>query len=161
MDDQKSPAAGIEGVSGHFTYWTSLLGIYLLFGTLFFYSGKSKIFDGLGMPDGLKEQFEGTFLETIPGLDASWTILGIFELAVFVLIVGSILTGEFLPNKRKPLLFASLGLSLLTFAMLAVGENVTGQNESVASLFLYAAGTGVVMLFLRHLPPYGRLFGDE
>lgn len=161
MNDRDKPAAGIEGVAGHFTYWTSMLGIYLLFGTLFFYSGKEKTFDGLGMPDGLKKQFEGTFLETVPGLDASWTILGIFELAIFALTVISVLTGEFLPNKRKPVLFAALGLSVLTFAMLAVGDNLTGEHEGVASLFLYAAGTAVFMLLLRHLPPYGRLFEDD
>jgi hypothetical protein len=76
------------------------------------------------------------------------------EFLVFLLTLASLLTLEFLPSTRKPILFAALSLSLLTFSVLAVGENVTGQNEGVASLFLYAAGTGVFMILLRYLPPF-------
>lgn len=162
MNDSPTPRSGaIDAISAKFTYYTSLLGVYLLFGALFFYSGKSKLFDGLGAPPGIEKQFSGTFLETVPGVDASWTIIGLMEFLVFLLTLASLLTLEFLPGKRKPILFSALGLSLLTFAFLATGENVTGQHEGVASLFLYGVGTAVVMLFLRKLPPYGSLTGDD
>jgi hypothetical protein len=147
----------LERVSGLFTYGTVVAATYLLIGTLFFYSGKGKIFDGIGAPEGIAKQFSGTFIETVPGVDAAWTILGLLELLVFVVTVVSLVRLEFLPSRRKPILFAALGLAMFTFSILAIGENVTGQNEGVASLFLYAAGTGVLALVLRHLSPYGAL----
>src|SRR5215467_8099219 len=81
----------------------------ILVGVLFFYSGKSKIFEGHGAPPPIEKQFSGTFLDTIPGIDAAWTILGILELGVFVLMVASLVTLEFMPGRRKPLLLSGLG----------------------------------------------------
>src|SRR5215831_16049712 len=90
-------------------YWLTLIGVYFLVGVLFFYSGKSKLFDENGhAPAALKKQFEGTFIDKVPGVDTAWVILGILEFGVFVLIVLSILTGEFLPHKRKSLLLVGL-----------------------------------------------------
>src|SRR5689334_17401091 len=83
-------------------YGLILVGIYLLVGVLFFYAGKEKIFDGIGAPAGIEKQFSGTFLETIPGVDAAWTILGILELAIFVLVVVSLVRLEFMPERGKP-----------------------------------------------------------
>jgi hypothetical protein len=54
-------------------YTLVLAGIYLLLGVLFFYAGKEKLFDGLGAPAPIAKQFEGTFLDTIPGIDAAWS----------------------------------------------------------------------------------------
>ena len=99
-------------------------GIYLLVGVLFFYAGKEKIIDGHGAPPPIEKQFSGTFLDTIPGVDAAWTILGILELAIF------------------------------TFSILAMGQNVVGENEGVAELFLYAGATGVLIGLVLLMPPY-------
>ncbi len=137
-------------------YGFALAGIYLLVGVLFFYSGKEKIFDGIGAPAGIEKQFSGTFLETIPGVDAAWTILGILELGVFVLIIVSLLTLEFLPTKRKPFLLSALGLSILTFSVLGMGQNVIGEHEGVAELFLYSGATAVLLGLVLLMPPYGR-----
>ncbi|HEY2717575.1 MAG TPA: hypothetical protein VGI73_15275, partial [Solirubrobacterales bacterium] len=52
-------------------YVLALTGIYLLVGVLFFYAGKEKLFDGLGAPPPIEKQFAGTFLNTIPGIDAA------------------------------------------------------------------------------------------
>src|SRR5262245_52992805 len=80
--------------------WTAygflLAGVYFLVGVLFFYAGKEKVFDGLGAPKGIEEQFAGTFLDTIPGTDAAWTILGILEFAIFVIVVISLVRLEFM-----------------------------------------------------------------
>jgi hypothetical protein len=161
MSDQATPKPGpIDHIAAKFTYITTIFGVYFLFGTLFFYSGKGKLFDDAGMPDALAKQFSGTFFDTFPGVDAAWTIIGLMEFVVFLITLASLLTLEFLPSKRKPILFAALGLALLTFSFLAIGENVTGQNEGVASLFLYAAGTAIFMILLRYLPPY-RSFSDD
>jgi hypothetical protein len=136
-------------------YGLVLAGIYFLVGVLFFYAGKEKIFDGLGAPAGIEKQFNGTFLATIPGVDAAWTILGILEFAIFVLTVISLGRLEFMPNRRKPFMLSALALAIFTFSVLAVGQNVTGENSGVAELFLYAGATGVLLGLVLLLPPYG------
>ncbi len=158
MSESDRPAADHPGGGMHWsdgvTYGLTLAGTYLLVGVLFFYGGKEKIFDGLGAPDGIVKQFSGTFLETIPGVDAAWTILGILELAIFVLMVVSLITLEFTPSRKKPFMLSGLALSIFTFSVLAVGQNVTGEHEGVASLFLYAGATGVLMFLVLRMPPY-------
>ncbi len=135
-------------------YGLVLAGVYLLLGVLFFYAGKEKIFDGLGAPPGIEKQFSGTFLETIPGVDAAWTILGILELAIFVLVVASLIRLEFMPDRGKPFLLSALALAIFTFSILAIGQNVVGENSGVAELFLYAGATGVLLGLVLLLPPY-------
>lgn len=135
-------------------YGFLLAGIYFLVGVLFFYAGKSKIFEGIGAPKGIKEQFAGTFLATIPGTDAAWTILGILELAIFVLVLVSLIRLEFLPTKSKPWLLSALALAVFTFSILAIGQNVTGENSSVAELFLYGGATAVLFFTVLQMPPY-------
>jgi hypothetical protein len=135
-------------------YGLLLTGIYLLVGVLFFYAGKEKLFDGLGAPAGIEKQFSGTFLETIPGVDAAWTILGILEFGAFVLTVVSLVRLEFLPSRRKPFLLSALALAVLTFSVLGIGQNVVGENSGVAELFLYAGATGVLLALVLILPPY-------
>lgn len=135
-------------------YALVLAGIYLLLGVLFFYAGKEKIIDGHGAPPPIEKQFSGTFLDTIPGVDAAWTILGLLELAIFVLIVVSLIKLEFMPERRKPFLLCSLALAIFTFSILAMGQNVVGENEGVAELFLYAGATGVLIGLVLLMPPY-------
>ncbi len=136
-------------------YGLILAGIYFLVGVLFFYAGKEKIFDGLGAPAGIEKQFSGTFLATVPGVDAAWTILGVLEFAIFVLTVVSLGRLEFMPGRRKPFMLSALALAIFTFAVLGVGQNVTGENSGVAELFLYAGATGVLLGLVLLLPPYG------
>ena len=135
-------------------YGLILAGIYFLVGVLFFYAGKEKLFDGLGAPPPIAKQFSGTFLDTIPGVDAAWTILGILEFAIFLLTVVSLITLEFLPTKRKPFLLTALALAIFTFSILGIGQNVTGENSGVAELFLYAGATGVLIGLVLLMPPY-------
>ncbi len=136
-------------------YGLILAGIYFLVGVLFFYAGKEKIFDGLGAPPPIEKQFAGTFLDTIPGVDAAWTILGILEFGIFVLTVVSLIRLEFMPNRSKPWLLSALSLAIFTFSILGVGQNVVGENSGVAELFLYAGATGVLLWLVLQLPPYG------
>ena len=135
-------------------YGLVLAGIYLLVGVLFFYAGKEKIIDGDGAPAGIEKQFSGTFLDTIPGVDAAWTILGILELGVFVLTIVSLASLEFMPNRRKPFLLSALALSIFTFSVLGIGQNVVGENTGVVELFLYAGATGVLLALVLSMPPY-------
>ncbi len=134
-------------------YGLILAGVYLLVGVLFFYAAKSKIIDGHGAPPAIAKQFSGTFLETIPGVDAAWTILGILESLIFILILASLIRLEFMPDRRKSFLLSALALAIFTFSILAMGQNVTGENSGAAELFLYAAATGVLLGLVLLLPP--------
>ncbi len=153
-NEDSATETGRTGWERWTVYALTLAGIYLLVGILFFYGGKEKIIDGHGAPAGIEKQFSGTFLETVPGIDAAWTILGILECLIFILIVVSLIRLEFMPEKRKPWLMMSLGLSVFTFSILAMGQNVTGEHEGVASLYLYAAATLIFMGAVLQLPPY-------
>jgi hypothetical protein len=135
-------------------YGLILAGIYLLVGVLFFYAGKEKIIEGHGAPPPIAKQFSGTFLDTIPGVDAAWTILGILESAIFVLVIVSLIRLEFMPDRRKSFLLCALALAIFTFSILAMGQNVVGENSGVAELFIYAAATGVLMGLVLLMPPY-------
>ncbi len=96
---------------------------------------------------------EGTFLDTFPGTDTAWFILGVFEFGVFVLMLASLVRLEFLPHRDKSILQVALALALLTFACLAFGQTVTGQFEGTASLYTYFGMTVVILLLVRLLPP--------
>jgi hypothetical protein len=135
-------------------YWLTLLGVYFLVGVLFFYSGKDKLFvDDGHAPAALKMQPAGTFIDTFPGVDAAWVIIGILELAIFALILFSILRGEFFSHRRKSSLLVALALSLLNYACLSFGQTSTGNNQGTASLYTYFGATAVIFLLVLRLPP--------
>src|SRR4029079_7436094 len=72
-------------------YWATLVGVYLMVGGLMFYSGKEKRFaHDRNAAQGIKDQFKGTFLDTFPGTDAAWVILGLLEFGVFLLLIASV-----------------------------------------------------------------------
>jgi hypothetical protein len=135
-------------------YWATLVGVYLMVGGLMFYSGKEKLFDDNGhAPQGVKQQFAGTFLDTIPGTDAAWVILGILEFGVFVLLLASLVRLEFLPHRDKGLLQVGLAVALLTFASLAFGQTATKQFAGTASLYTYFGSTVVILILVSLMPP--------
>jgi uncharacterized membrane protein YphA (DoxX/SURF4 family) len=135
-------------------YWLTVVGVYFLVGVLFFYSGKSKLFDQDGhAPPALKKQFQGTFIDKVPGVDAAWVILGVLELAIAAIMVLSIVRGEFLPRRTKALLLVAL--ALFDFACLSFGQTSIGNTEGTASLYVYFASTAVIFLLVLRLPPNG------
>jgi membrane-bound acyltransferase YfiQ involved in biofilm formation len=136
-------------------YLFALLGVYVMTGGLFFYGFWEKTIEGdLKIPPPLEEQFDKTFIGTIPGSEAAWAIVAILEGLVFLLILASLFTMEFRPSRRKPFLLTSLALGMLVFGVLSFGQNATAQHESVASLYGYFGTTTIIMLFIRTLPPY-------
>jgi hypothetical protein len=148
--------ARVEGKAADaLAYWLGLAGVYLTFGFLWYYSAKEKLFDQNGtMPPGLKKVYAGSFLDSVPGLDAAWLLLGLLEAGAFLLFAASLLTGEFLPERRKPLLLTGLGASIFTFAVMAFANNMIGNFETVASLFSYFTGTAIVIGLVLLMPPY-------
>ena len=137
-------------------YLFALVGLYVMTGGLFFYGFWEKTIEGdLKIPPPLEEQFDKTFIGTIPGSEAAWAIIAILEGLVFLLIAASLVTMEFRPSKRKPFLLTSLAMALLVFGLLAFGQNASAQHESVASLYGYFGTTVILIIFVRTLPPYG------
>ena len=135
-------------------YWVTLVSVYFLVGVLFFYSGKGKLFDGHGKPPpAIEQQFEGTFVATFPGVNVLWWILSILEFSIFVILCVSLLTGEFLPRRRKRILLVGLSLALFTFACLSFGQTATGNNAGTASLYSYFGATAIVFVLVLLLPP--------
>ena len=135
-------------------YWVTLAGVYLMIGGLMFYSGKEKLFTDNGhAPQGIKDQFKGTFIDTVPGVDTAWFILGVLEFGVFVLLIASLVRLEFLPHREKSILQVGLSVALLTFACLAFGQTVTRQFSGTASLYTYFGSTVVILILVSLMPP--------
>jgi hypothetical protein len=135
-------------------YWAILVGVYLMVGGLMFYSGKEKLFDDDGnAPQGIKEQFQGTFISHVPGTDAAWIILGVLEFGVFAVLLLSLIRLEFLPHREKWLLQVGLAIAMLTFACLAFGQTATKQFSGTASLYTYFGSTVVILILVSLLPP--------
>ena len=152
--DRPFAVVGQGSIFDGVAYWAILIGVYLMVGGLMFYSGKEKLFDDDGnAPQGIKTQFAGTWIDTFPGADAAWVILGILEFGVFVLLVASLFRLEFLPHRDKSLLQVGLAVALVTFACLAFGQTATGQHEGSASLYQYFGATVVILILVSLLPP--------
>jgi hypothetical protein len=102
-------------------------------------------------PQAIQDQFESSFLHVFPGTDAAWVIVGVLEFGVFLLLLASVVRGEFLPQRPKSLLRAGLSVALITYACLSFGETVTGQLEGTASLYQYFGATAVILLLVSRL----------
>jgi hypothetical protein len=145
----------ITHIADRASYWLISAGIYLTFGLLFYYSAKEKLIDNGGtMPAPLAKSYQSTFISSFPGTNTAWLLVGLLEALVFVVIAASVLTGEFLPSRRKPILLSGLALSMFTFAIIAWGENITAGFATVAELFQYLVGTAVLIVLVLLMPPY-------
>lgn len=152
--DSKFAVIGRGTIYDGIAYWLILAGVYLMVGGLMFYSGKEKLFDDDGnAPQGIKDQFKGTFIDTFPGTDAAWVILGLLEFLVFLLLLASLVFLEFLPHRPKLFLQLGLAVALLTFACLAFGQTATKQFSGTASLYTYFGSTVVILILVSLMPP--------
>ena len=152
--DREFAVVGRGTIFDGIAYWVTLAGVYLMVGGLMFYSGKGKLFDSNGnAPQGIKDQFKGTFLDTFPGVDTAWFILGVLEFGVFVLLLASLIRLEFLPHRDKSILQVGLALALLTFACLAFGQTATNQFAGTAELYTYFGSTAVILILVSLMPP--------
>jgi hypothetical protein len=137
------------------TYWTAIGGIYIAYGFLWFYSAKEKLFDQDGkMPAGLAKAYSGHFIDSFPGVNTSWLLLGLLEAVAFLFVVASLVSGEFLPRRSKPILLAGLAVSMFTFALMTFAQNMVANFDSVASLFTYMGVTAVIFALIRFVPPW-------
>jgi hypothetical protein len=146
---------GVADITKVATYATTLTGIYLSVGFLFYYASYEKLItDNGNMPAALVGLFKGSFFASVPGDNAAWLLLGLLEAAVVVLLAVSLLRGEFLPHRRKPVLLAGLGVSLLAFGVMGLANDMIGNNATAAELFTYFGVTAVVMFLVRQMSPY-------
>jgi hypothetical protein len=137
------------------TYSTVLASIYLAVGSVFYYASREKLITDSGtMPAGLVKAFHGSFFASVPGDNAAWVLLGLIEAAVFVVLAISLLSGEFLPQRRKPILLAGLGLSILAYGVMIVANAMTGNTATEIVLFTYLGVTVAVMFLVRQMAPY-------
>lgn len=152
---ERAQAAAEPGVFDTVAYWLSIAALYLVQLALWYYPAKEKLFDdGLVAPAPIKEQFDGSFIDSFPGTSVAWAILGLLQAVIFVALVASLARGELLPRRRKPILLSALSLSLVMFAALLFGSSMTGEFASVSSLYTYFGVTVVLILFVLLLPPY-------
>ena len=151
----RSTKAQVPTVFDTAGYWLAIGGLYLLELALWYYPAKGKIFDDdLKAPAGIQEQFNGFFVDSFPGTSVAWAIVGILQAVIVIVLVASLVRGEFLPQREKPILICALALSLVVLALLLFGESMTSQFDSVANLFSYFALTVVLIGFVMLLPPY-------
>ena len=90
----------------------------------------------------------------MPGDNAAWVLLGLLEASIVVLLAISLVRGEFLPQRRKPILLAGLGVALLAFGVMGLANDMVGNNATVIELFTYFGVTAVVMFLVRQMSPY-------
>jgi hypothetical protein len=151
--DRSLPA--LSEVTKLVTYGATLAGIYLSVGFLFYFAMKEKLFTDSGtMPAPLQKLFAGSFFASVPGDNAAWVLLGLLEAAVVALLLVSLLRGEFLPQRRKPILLAGLSVSLLAFGVMGVANDMIGNNATVIELFTYFGVTIAAMFLIRQMSPY-------
>lgn len=137
------------------TYWAGIASVYIAYGFLWYYSFKEKLFDDNGnMPAALAKGYKGTLIDSFPGLNTTWALLGALEALAFLAVIASLVAGEFLPQRRKPILLSGLAFSMFVFAVMTFGQNLVNDYEGVASLFTYMGVTAVVYGLLRFVPRF-------
>ncbi|HEX5192044.1 MAG TPA: hypothetical protein VFW09_04515 [Solirubrobacteraceae bacterium] len=148
-------APNVSHLAKLFTYATSLAGVYLSVGFMYYYAAKEKLIDQSGtMPTGLKHEFAGSFLASFPGDNVSWVLLGALEALIVVLLAVSVVGGEFLTSRRKPFLLAGLGVSMFALGMMGLANNMVGDTATALTVFTYFGLTAVLLVLIRQLPPY-------
>lgn len=129
-------------------------GVYVLvpalLALLWGFSGAAKLLAG-GVPAWFTEQFGATILAKVPGLTISFFSLAILETLAAVIALGSLLRGEFLRSGRPVVLYAALLASLVLFVQLSVGKQLLSDFAGIHDLFMYFAGTLVMLLAVRAL----------
>ena len=151
--ERRAEAAAVPAV----TYWLAILGIYLLQGALWYYGAEEKIIGGdLKAPAGIEKGFAGSFVDTFPGVGVAWAAIAIAEAILVIGFVVSLVRGEFLRDRAKPVLLGTLAGSLVVLGALLFGQAMIGEHDSVASLFSYGAGTLVMMAGVIYLSPGSR-----
>lgn len=147
-------AVDFEATCNAIAYWMALFGVYFTLGYIMWVSAAEKLFAGpIVMPAAVAKPFASTWVARFPGLNFLWSVLGIVELLIVLVMLASIVTGEFLPSRHKSLLQVSLALSLVLFSFLSFGETLTANFAGTLSQYTYFGVTILLMMLVRSMPP--------
>jgi len=125
----------------------ALLAITLLIGTTWGMAGVPKLLGG-GVPPWFEETFGQTFLSSFPGMWASFYSIALLETLLALGAIGALLRGEFLAGRTPSWLAATLAGSLFAFLQLGFGKRLIADHDDAAKLFLYFAGTLVMLWYV-------------
>ena len=139
----------MPGRIGHFVKYFAIYFLLLNVMGLGSISKLQGLLAGEGAPEWLNQMFAGTFIATFPGVNVAWWLIALVEGLVAVLVIVSIIRLEFVPERRKSWLILALSISLLTYAMLAFGQNLVSDHDGVASLYTYFGATVIMILMVR------------
>ncbi|MDX2147657.1 MAG: hypothetical protein SFZ23_09060 [Planctomycetota bacterium] len=114
------------------------------------FAGVAKLTSG-GVPSWFSEQFGKTILASFPGLTASYYSIALLETLAALAALGSILRGEFVRNVAPLFLHASILLSLALFVQLSFGKQLLSDYDGTHDLYMYFAGTLVMLIVVRSL----------
>jgi hypothetical protein len=122
------------------TWWMMIFATYLIYGQLWGQSIVDK-WETNGVASWFKDVppigFKGTFLDSFPGLTVSWYLIALLETICFAAIIASVLLFEWLPRRHRPMFGLAIGISAVTFAVLAFGQLLQGNTSGSFQLFLY------------------------
>lgn len=125
----------------------ALLAITLLIGVTWGMAGVPKLLSG-GVPPWFEGTFGQTVLASFPGLWASFYSIAVFETLLALGAIGALLRGEFLPGRTPSWLAATLAGSLFVFLQLGFGKRLVADHDDAAKLFVYFAGTLVMLWYV-------------
>ena len=91
-----------------------------------------------------------------PASAVVWVLIALAEAAIVIGLLASLVRGEFLRDRAKPILLGTLAGSLVVLGAMLFGQSMIGEHDSVASLFAYGAGTLVMMAAVVLLSPGSR-----
>lgn len=128
-------------------YYVRYLATYVLLFGLFFTAGYGKLFGGESAP---AKMFTHTFIGGGDALSAAWDLDGVGELVVALLVLASLVTGEWMIGKKKQFLRIALSVAMLLFGVMTTGMSIAGNTAGAASLFFYFGAAAVVYLIVRH-----------
>lgn len=144
----------LDSVSNGVAYWLALFGVYFGVGYLMWASAAEKLFAGpIAMPAALAKTFSGTWIAKLVGVNFLWGTVGVLELLIVLVVLASIVRGEFMPSRSKSLLQVSLSLSLVLFSILSFGETITANFTGTLTEFTYFGVTILIMGLVSVLPP--------
>lgn len=119
-----------------------------LLALLWGFPGVGKLFGG-GVPEWFTGQFGKTILAKFPGMTLSFYSIAALECVATLVALASLLRGEFLRDRSPLLLYLAIVLSMLLFVQLSVGKQLVTDFAGIHDLFMYFAGSLVLLLAVR------------
>lgn len=124
----------------------ALLAINLLFLIVWGFTGIGKVVQG--KPAWFAEKFGTSFLARFPGLDATFWMLALGEIAAFGFALVALVRAEFLGARAPVWMRWMLAWSLFLFVQLSLGQWATSEFNATAQLFGYFAGTLLCLIYV-------------